>query len=99
MRPFRVESLVQDNFLIFILGKEHECSSKRQLMGDDPSVWTSLLDELDSLKADLNRSIKIPSSIMMHFGSSNSRKFGTLKCNHGNRNRRGAYEQCVNLPR
>jgi hypothetical protein len=71
VRPACVESLVQENFVKFILGKEYGCSSFRQLLRGDPSVWMSLLDELEALKVDMNHSIKIPSNIMMHFEKSN----------------------------
>lgn len=62
-RSLCIESLVQKEFLNFILG-EDGCYSCRQLLRDDPSVRISLLDELESLKVDLNHSIRIPCHLM-----------------------------------
>ncbi|KAG0558500.1 hypothetical protein KC19_10G033100 [Ceratodon purpureus] len=74
VKPSFVESHVQENFLNYILAKKNGCSLSTyvQLLRDDPSVWLSLLEELDSLKVDLNHSVKIPSKIMMHHESVDS---------------------------
>lgn len=70
VRSSCAETLVQENFYKLILGVGG-CCSYRDLMRDDPSVWISLLDELESLKVDLNHSIKVPCHLMKHFEINN----------------------------
>ena len=66
------ESLVQENFLKFLLG-EGGCCNYSQLMRDDPSVRISVLDELESLKVDLNHSLKIPCHLIKYLETNNRR--------------------------